>query len=285
MRIQDSVLRRTDGSTSRAHRQQAFTLVELLVVIGIIAVLVAMLLPALNKARSAAQKTQCLSNLRQVGTYLQMYASENKDYLLAGYRSQTYTGYYIHDKLYFTVLGPLVAGGYVKDPRALYCPTQPDPLFQYDTEDNPWDVNLPAPKALRTGYTTRPVKNWILGSGQPSSWPPAIPATGQTAGCVKLSKMRNVAIATDTTGVINNSGDRVQLMPHPKGINLLFADRSAETLPHSREIILKVEGLLAQTTTLLLPQLLNPTDPANPGLWDMYDKFHGARSPGDENKL
>jgi prepilin-type N-terminal cleavage/methylation domain-containing protein len=59
---------------------RGFTLVELLVVIGIIALLVAMLMPALNKAREAARTVQCAAQLRQVGQALVNYASNSKGY-------------------------------------------------------------------------------------------------------------------------------------------------------------------------------------------------------------
>src|SRR5687767_14297550 len=80
-------LRRNGGNP--AVRSGGFTLVELLVVIGIIALLISILLPSLSAAREQAKMIQCLSNLRQIGQASIAYASRYHNYTVPGYAHPT----------------------------------------------------------------------------------------------------------------------------------------------------------------------------------------------------
>ena len=72
--------------------RKGFTLIELLVVIAIIAILAALLLPALSQAVESSRRVNCMSNLRQIGAATQIYANDNHEYLPTGYWTDPWPG-------------------------------------------------------------------------------------------------------------------------------------------------------------------------------------------------
>jgi prepilin-type processing-associated H-X9-DG protein len=102
----------------------------LLVVIGIIALLIAILLPALNAAREQAKTTQCLSNLRQVASGIQMYAAEQKGFLIPAWTRRQPAGGRGEEN-YATLLAAM---GYLKSPSQLdFIPPQGGEVFPGET--------------------------------------------------------------------------------------------------------------------------------------------------------
>jgi prepilin-type processing-associated H-X9-DG protein/prepilin-type N-terminal cleavage/methylation domain-containing protein len=121
-----------EGPTMR--RRPAFTLVELLVVIGIIAILIAILLPVLNKVKEQANATKCASNLSQLAKQWYTYANENKGMSVPG-RLPKYGGadnYWIGNGIQYRPHWYEVFGSMMKN----YADRQPKA-----TEDDSWKVD------------------------------------------------------------------------------------------------------------------------------------------------
>ena len=144
-------------------RQSGFTLVELLVVIGIIALLIAILMPALAASRAAAARVACASNLRQIGLATVMYANDNRGFVPEYRRMDqgadfTYTLTYTQDSGtpvdYGSNMGRLILRKYMTSEQIIFCPSVP-PRELFGWRANYHYNPHPAIKTGGTGTTTR----------------------------------------------------------------------------------------------------------------------------------
>jgi prepilin-type N-terminal cleavage/methylation domain-containing protein len=112
----------------------AFTLVELLTVIAIIAILAAIILPVLSSAKARARQVECTSNLHQLGISVTMYAGDNKDRLPCCSRLSDGSLYGLPGLR--TVLQP-----YVREPRSYACPMDKGADSLYESEGTSYEWN------------------------------------------------------------------------------------------------------------------------------------------------
>ncbi len=241
----------------------AFTLVELLVVIGVIALLVSILLPALNKAREAAHRVACSSNQRQLVMALRAYANDNRDCVPLGYLfSSRWGSYMIRDPVQYgtkpyLMLGILYISGHLTDPKTYYCPSEIDERWQFDTAINPWPPET-ATTYCRAGFGVRPMVQFGGGSG-------GTPPLGVPAGN-KWPHLRDVqhnALVTEMLIYRPASNLDSLATRHRTGINAGYADGSVKWVP--RELFNAgywVENILA----------LNANGAAIGGVWYELDR-------------
>ena len=195
--------------------RRGFTLVELLVVIGVIALLIGLLLPTLARARAAARDVACLSNLRQVHAGLIFYADASGGRVPVGYRlaKQFNSMVYSNSSGNFVLFGKLHEAGLTFGGEVYFCPSEANPRFAYDVPENPWP---PGPGANTfSGYACRP--ETLLPDANPG---PAMP---------KLTDLSGKAVLAD----VMNSPDRLQTR-HGGHANVAWVDGSAATFDRGK---------------------------------------------------
>jgi prepilin-type N-terminal cleavage/methylation domain-containing protein len=236
-----------------------FTLVELLVVIGIIALLLSILLPTISKAREASKRTVCLSNMRELYNEMRIYGTENKDVCPIGYIEEKAFSYIMNwnnaasSPPKPSQMGLLVTSGISKNPKAFYCPSetedmqftyQPNPsglatqnlLYKYSANPWPFATQAATGRHTRLGYSARPITYWPAnnaappkpgvnyGSFQPSNELFWLPTDG--TGRITLphfARLTRFAILSDT----NYTKPKI-LVRHKTGLNVLYGNGSAK---------------------------------------------------------
>jgi len=192
--------------SERATAGAAFTLIELLVVIAIMAVLIGIALPVLGRVRASANRSTCLSNLRQLHALLAAYAADHEGEVPIGYRlGRKQFNTMLHaapDD--FPMLGRLWSEGYVKDAKAFYCPSETAPGQAFNTSVNPWPPAVGA--TTQGGYAGNPLVDW-------SSPDLRLP---------RLSELSGLPLLADGCGLPDRVDSR-----HRQGVNVLYANGSA----------------------------------------------------------
>jgi len=230
------------------YRRHAFTLIELLVVIAIIAILAAMLLPALSNAKERALRTSCTSNLRQIGIAVNMYTGDANDYMpICGWPEgqnpwQTYSAARVTPGTMnltrgFISLGLLYRTKSIPDAKVFYCPSNKRAAGETWTYDyfaaapNTWPSTPPTSgdEQVRTGYNYYPQLRELAPVGG-VLLPKLVftPVTLEFGGSFRMILMKqnqvdpNKSISTDIIHNINVTSHRVS--SSVGGLNSLFGD-------------------------------------------------------------